>query len=254
MKRFGIGSDYMTTEMGQCKLCLKVKPLQNSHIIPELVFKPLYDDKHRFLGLHGDTGKYSIEQKGFRERLLCEECEKIFQPYEHYFSILWYKSYPLPNPVNDWCVERKGFDFEPFYRFHLSILWRASVAQRSEFSAVALGPFEEPLRQFLLGAAASLQFEPTVHGMILRFPQTHEIWNGLRPPLRFSHNGVTGYTFVFGGCSWIYYVSKQKGPFEPLRLRRLGTIIMPVIDYTEEGGITQALKAWQKTSRRKINF
>ena len=245
----------MMTKFGQCKLCLEIRPLRESHVIPELAYKPLYDDKHRFLDLDGATGTYSIPQKGFREPLLCQECEAIFQRSEDYFARYWYQRDPLPNPVHDVYVERTGFDFEPFYRFHLSILWRASVAQSARFSAVTLGPFEEPFRQFLLGLAASLQVEFSVYGMVLRHPRTHELSPIMSAPTRSRFNGVTTYTFVFGSCSWYYCVSKQPPPFaESLRLKRPGKIIMPVIDYTAEGSITRAWGKWRKTPKWKDAF
>jgi hypothetical protein len=57
--------------------------------------------------------------------------------------------------VQDLYVERRAFDFERFFRFHLSVLWRASVAQSSQFAAVSLGPFEERFRRFLCGPPSS---------------------------------------------------------------------------------------------------
>lgn len=236
--------------MGQCRLCLQVKTLKKSHVIPELVYRPVYDADSRCWHLDGATGKRHRVQQGRYERLLCEHCERVFQRSEHYFAVLWHKSDPLPNPVDVKYLQRSGFDFEPFFRFHLSILWRASVAQDPWFSAVALGPFEEPLRQFLLGTVKTLPHEPAVYGMILRRPRTHELWSRMVvAPVRSRIDGVTTYTFVFGGCSWYYCVSKQGGPFpESLRLRRPGAMIMPVIDYTEEGSITRIWKAWQRSS------
>ena len=243
------------SEPGQCKLCLQVKPLCNSHIIPELAYKTIYDGKHQFLELDGGAGTYSRPQKGFREPLLCDECEKIFQRYENCFVRFWYQRDPLPDPVNVDILKRSGFDFEPFYRFHLSIFWRAAVAKESRFSAVILGPFEEPLRQYLHGEVTTLQHEPTVCGIILRRPRTHELCNWLMiGPVWQRIDGIKIYTFVFGGCSWRYYVSKQRGPYLSLRLRRPGTIIMPVTDYTKEGSITRAWEEWRRMPNWKDPF
>jgi len=30
-----------------CRLCQKEKPLVQSHVIPEFLYRPLYDEKHR---------------------------------------------------------------------------------------------------------------------------------------------------------------------------------------------------------------
>ena len=59
-----------------CALCgSDLRPLRNSHIIPEFMYKAIYDDKHRHYllsSLSGDAD--SGIQKGFREPLLCEVC------------------------------------------------------------------------------------------------------------------------------------------------------------------------------------
>lgn len=39
----------------QCRLCREAKPLVNSHVIPELLYVPLYDEKHRLLSVKDDT-------------------------------------------------------------------------------------------------------------------------------------------------------------------------------------------------------
>lgn len=184
--------------------------------------------------------------------MLCDDCEAVFQRVERHFAKHWFQLDPLPDPVDSIYVERTGFDFESYLRFHLSILWRASVARDPMFVAVQLGPFEEPLRRFLLGIDQTLQYEPSVYAMVLRCPRTHELWNRIVvAPVRSRINGATTYVSAFGGCSWHYCVSKQGNVLpELLRLKRPGSIIMPVIDYTDEGSIiTQAWKAWEKSSR-----
>ncbi len=68
-----------------CKLCKKDKKLMNSHIIPEFIYKPLYDEKHRFHVISTYKQKdRPKEQKGIRERLLCLDCEQHISRYEDY--------------------------------------------------------------------------------------------------------------------------------------------------------------------------
>lgn len=56
---------------GICAFCQQARPLRNSHIIPEFLYRTLYDEKHRF-SAYGSDGKAEVvqEQKGTRERLL----------------------------------------------------------------------------------------------------------------------------------------------------------------------------------------
>ena len=75
--------------MDTCRLCLKKKVLKNSHIIPEFIYSPLYDEKHRFhvLSNMNVSGPAKL-QKGIREYLLCGECEGKLSKYERYMSLI----------------------------------------------------------------------------------------------------------------------------------------------------------------------
>jgi hypothetical protein len=74
--------------MAICKLCLQDKELVDSHIFPEFMYKPLYDDEHRFNVL-GNKGEGILKRppKGIYEKLLCVECDhNIIGKYENYAS------------------------------------------------------------------------------------------------------------------------------------------------------------------------
>ena len=65
-----------------CRLCTLDRGLRNSHIIPESLYKPLYDKKHRAVHLTdfkgtNDYKKLKPLQKGLREKLLCNECPEF---------------------------------------------------------------------------------------------------------------------------------------------------------------------------------
>jgi len=49
------------------------------------MYEELYDEIHRMRRVNLNIeNKKKFEQKGIRERLFCQECEKIFQKYENY--------------------------------------------------------------------------------------------------------------------------------------------------------------------------
>jgi hypothetical protein len=60
-----------------CALCLDTNvKLAQSHIVPEFLYKALYDSKHRFQVISTNPSvRNSLEQKGLREPLLCKACE-----------------------------------------------------------------------------------------------------------------------------------------------------------------------------------
>src|SRR6266849_5839504 len=114
-------------EHGICKLCREDKPLCSSHIIPEFLYRPLYDDNHRAIEVSLIPKKAHLLQKGYREPLLCFECEQRINKYEVYFRDIWYEKKKLPPVVMRQYVEINGIDYTLFKLFHLSIVWRASV-------------------------------------------------------------------------------------------------------------------------------
>ena len=59
-----------------CALCLREAALCRSHIIPEFLYEPIYDDKHRLKLLSVIPEQpTTYKQKGIWEKLLCEACE-----------------------------------------------------------------------------------------------------------------------------------------------------------------------------------
>ena len=135
----------------KCKLCLQNKKLCDSHIISEFLFKPGYDEIHRINELKANTGNSNYIQKGIREYLLCSDCENLISKWEDYSSILLKKM-----EINEKkeAVYLKNINYKYFKLFHLSILWKASIAKGNEFCNVALGPHEEKLRKKLLNEDA----------------------------------------------------------------------------------------------------
>jgi len=80
----------------KCKLCQSSTDLMSSHIIPEFVYRPSYDNIHRAIHLKANPQKRNYLQKGLREQLLCKSCEQRFSRYESYFAKEWYKKGLLP--------------------------------------------------------------------------------------------------------------------------------------------------------------
>src|SRR5438034_9908437 len=75
-----------------CALCHQNKPLRQSHIVPEFMYKPMYDPLHRFEGLSLDVSEPpQIHQKGLREELLCQDCEQRFSRFEHHAAERFYR-------------------------------------------------------------------------------------------------------------------------------------------------------------------
>jgi hypothetical protein len=102
-------------------------------------------------------------------------------------------------------------DFVRFRLFHLSVIWRASVASGA-FEKFKLAETEaETLRKMLLeGDAGSPELYRLV-GVLLVFPDTGKVCHGLlAAPFWDAKQHVISYTF--GGCGWLCIT---KGPADP---------------------------------------
>ena len=117
-----------------CRLCTKNRELRKSHIIPESLYKPLYDEKHRAMHLTNTTNSKNFKrgrplQKGLREKLLCHDCEQLLNNrYEKYFKRLWFDENPLPRALrNGNSFILRNIDYHKFKLFHLSILFPDTV-------------------------------------------------------------------------------------------------------------------------------
>ena len=71
-------------EHKQCRLCGNDGPLCRSHIVPELAYNPIKNDKSQMYNL----GRKAV-QVGYREKMLCQTCEGILSAYETKFKELW---------------------------------------------------------------------------------------------------------------------------------------------------------------------
>jgi len=195
-----------------CKLCLAQAELRQSHIVPEWCYRPAYDEKHRALVKSTEFSATKFIQKGWREFLLCQNCETLFSKWESWFCTFWNESPGLPADMIGKTTEQHlfsmdGVDYAPLKLFHLSILWRASAANRREFDNVSLGPYEEKLRHMLLAEDPGPEDHYPIYGIVLTNDDGSVVHEMVSKPQRADIPRVTVYYFVYAGCEWTYYVT-----------------------------------------------
>lgn len=161
--------------MGICKLCLQDKELiKKSHIIPEFMYKELYDEKHK-LRLFDPKSLFEGESHlkkpstGIYEGdLLCAVCDnKIIGSLESYgYQILYADE--LPDEIRPKCKNYRNQDglefsicenvnYSKIKLFILSILWRASISSNEIFNGISLGKDENEIRQMILNNSPDSQ-------------------------------------------------------------------------------------------------
>jgi hypothetical protein len=193
-----------------CRLChSEGEELRFSHILPEFLYKPLRDEKHRYIAfMHKqETGaKRVLLQKGIREYLLCGDCEQVLAKYERYAANVLRK---LPDTARQLpgVVPVKGVDYTKFKIFQLSLLWRAGVSRQASFQEVNLGPHEEVLRSMILKGDPG---KPIEYGCVLMRTEDPKAFSHIiRTPrhLRFSEHHAYG--LLLFGMIWIFIVSSH---------------------------------------------
>jgi len=193
----------------KCKLCLKESDLCNSHIIPEFLYKSVYDEKNRMLMISDNSETSNIPyQKGLRERLLCKNCESKLSKYEKYAKESMYGGIVIKVRKVNFGLEII-VDYKSFKIFQMSILWRASISSHDFFANVSLGyPHEERMRKMIYEENPGRQYE---YGclVITSFKYIEKIQKFITMPEKFHYMGHWAYRFVMGGVLWIYFVSSH---------------------------------------------
>lgn len=211
-----------------CRLCRKDKELRKSHIIPEFLYTPLYDKKHRFNVLSSlEYRPRPIEQKGLREKLLCEECEGQLSQYEKYAREVLFGGEPITVQKVGELIEVSNLNYEKFKLFQLSILWRASVSSEPFFSRVHLGPHEDRIRMMIRNhcPGATTDYPCILFGLTSISGIEKSF---IDQPTNLRINGHQTYRFIFGGFMWSYYVSSHALPplVEKVALNERGKVIV----------------------------
>lgn len=206
----------------ECKLCKRTAKLCESHIIPKFVYKQcgLIGDKKKF-ALHCVSDKTQSElhrQDGFKEYLLCADCEGRLAIWEGYAEkVLFQASSPIVKPVGDNTV-LGGLEYKPLKLFTTSVMWRMGVSQQPYFGMVQLGSHEEVMRQMLLTENPK---EPWRYGCALSFLFHNRLpLNGVfsQPQPFMIGKGRWCYRFILSGVLWNVFVSKTPQNFLNTRL------------------------------------
>ncbi len=157
---------------GKCRLCLQEKELRASHLLPKSLYRLI-----RMARGHQEQGLVVITREIVTHtdsqvwaHLLCNSCEGKFAKAESWalrhcnrgsgaFRLLdMVEALPVLSEINGTkLVAAAGvpeFDAELLGYFAMSVFWRSSVhnwmSHRTSIK-IELGPYEDPLRGYLLG-------------------------------------------------------------------------------------------------------
>jgi hypothetical protein len=221
---------------GVCRLCGRACLLRNSHIIPEFLYKGLYDDIHRALRITTNSGSNRLLQKGIREHLLCGPCESGLGELERRVSEGW----ALPSQLTNRTYDLEIATYAELKLLFLSILWRASVSTLPAFSNVFLGDYETDVHQRLLNGDPGLSTDFPISGRLLRSPNDQCRFNCIATPALVNDNGLDGWLFVTDGLAWMCFPRNNSLALGDGALPEVGRWRVPVLEFTS----LKALERW----------
>lgn len=207
------------TEQQQCRLCQKMKSLCDSHIIPKGLLKISKGKHAQLIALDGTgNGTPFYDNANWNEKLLCSSCESHLNLSYETTQIAVLKQKKIDHATR---LTITGFDYERFYLFWLSILWRASQSSLSMFKDVELPPrLDDLIRQAI--KKGTLNGEAAALPELLQIGVSRWIWDKadtrsvISSFITINHQEAACFTFLVGGLAIIYQLSAK--PFYPLPL------------------------------------
>jgi len=243
--------------MSICRLCKEDKTLLKSHIFPEFLYKPIYDENHSFMVISSDSEKRPRHRhKGIYEELLCKSCEGIVGEYENYSAKVLFGN---DNKEKRVSVKKPfGFifhdiDYTKFKLFQISLLWRASISSRPEIPKIDLGPHSEKMRRMLLNRipgevyeyGCSILFIPDYSKEMVGFIYSPEL-------IPKKIKGYTWYRAIFSGLLWAYIVSSHSSLLDNPNIFLSKDGELPVINAGHKGMKFIQKLAFNLTNGRKL--
>jgi hypothetical protein len=199
-----------------CQLCLEEKELlKKSHIIPQFMYKGIFDEQHFMYKLDlSKKNKLSKQPTGIYDKnILCSDCDRrIIGSLETYASMLIFggrisdKSKPVFDFSTEGLIETTNIDYTCFKLFLLSLLWRGGISNNDIFRNIELGPHKETIRNMLLNNNPGKELE---YETCIVFYKNDEIpIKSLTPARKIKTENNTCYLIHINQMSIYFNISK----------------------------------------------
>lgn len=193
---------------GICKLCHEYTPLQNSHALPDSIFKYITrkNDGKAISIVDDDSTHIRYAADTWGAELLCANCEaSLNQQYDAY-GMSVFRGHSIGIHKDTTGVSFLRIDQRRLRMFFLSLLWRISISTHSNYSNVNLPiQWEDELRLALANNRSIVQSRYTVTLYKLRdsTPENgfsnEDLRNFLTSPFSRSHEQCISICFPFMG-------------------------------------------------------
>jgi hypothetical protein len=235
-----------------CKICGERSDFIDAHIIPRSFYPERARGPNPLLVVSTDEDERVRRSRVgvYDKRLICAECEKIFDPYDNYAAKLLLdniddqKEFRHSGDLLVYQIE--DFDYLKLKLFGLSMLWRAARTERREFQHVRLGPFLPRLTEMVTSGEAG---EPDEFALIFsRFTDVEPWGSGVLSPFAERYAGLLFYRFVCGRYVVYIKVDQRRTPKSWSEIilrpdRRLYILARPFKGGPEERALRKAVRA-----------
>lgn len=213
--------------VGKCKMCGKEDKLVKSHIVPRSLTRHI--DASGGGPKVYEVGKFNRPRRapiGIYDAILCDGCEARFSSWDNHAAktIRFGAEHevaikdPRTGKPRAFLLEQ-GCDGK-LQMFAVSMLWRASVSNRTEFATFKLGPHQDAIRKILHKNVIDAAFQYTT--VIFKFvdlstgkQRNDDIAaaNLVSPPVTGRIDCVNFVTITIPGYGLVIKVDKRPAPF-----------------------------------------
>ena len=205
----------------KCNLCLKEVPLiKKSHIIPDFMYKGLFDEKHFIALVNLDNMEISSRKPDgiYEKKILCAKCDnEIIGAYESYASKILFGGnfserqkpiYKIAEEPRGKRVHVENIDYKKFKLFLISMIWRGHLSDNVFFKQIKLGKYAEIARKMILNG--NPLDEDDFETMIFFYEKDLTLTKTLVPARKFRMQSNICYLIHIQGVSIVYRISKGR--------------------------------------------
>lgn len=239
-----------------CRLCQNETRLCKSHIIPEFLFAPVYDDKHRMLVLDTKVGIQDWAQKGFRELLLCKQCESMLNHnYETYFSSQIVDKKIIPDrfsrPIHKFHYH--GISYIPYKLFLLSVFWRMIVSESTPFKQAANQNFEPVLREMIIKGQPGNEEKFPIRGAVVIDKRDNAVMKSLLiTPIEFHIQDIPVIACLLDGVYWVLFLTETGLP-KLSSIHKNGSLELNIKDFTEIATLSNGFQSYLEKENTRLH-
>lgn len=227
----------------KCKLCDKsAKLIKKSHIIPNFMYKNMFDDNNRILlaNLKNTSKPPQYRQSGLHEKyILCSKCEESLSKLERYTAHFLFGNNTKTPALFEKRLSSDGIksimikkiDYSKLKLCLLSIVWRAHISSDKFFKEINIGENENVIKKMLLENDCREEevFKISIIGI-----------QGIdNAPLRLSLNPTVkkmgdGYLAMFFINGFFYFINLEPKSdfkiFDKIFLKKIGELEVPLLE------------------------